>query len=85
MLMTATDPAENPAALCPLRGRAAIVTGSTSGICLGVDADGLVKAGVPGIQLTGKDAKIGGWAITPPLSDRLLAMAPADQARSRGR
>ena len=61
MLMTATDPTENPAALRPLRGRAAIFTGSTSGIGLSVDVDGLVKAGVPGIQLTGKDAKIGGW------------------------
>jgi 4-alpha-glucanotransferase len=33
---------------------------------IGVDgADGLLKAGVPGIQLTWMDAKVGDWVVTP--------------------
>ena len=33
---------------------------------IGVDpADGLLRAGVPGIQLTWMDAKVGGWVVTP--------------------
>lgn len=30
-----------------------------------VDADGLLKAGAPGVQLTWMDAKIGDWVVTP--------------------
>jgi predicted glycogen debranching enzyme len=30
-----------------------------------VDADGLLYAGVPGVQLTWMDAKIGDWVVTP--------------------
>jgi predicted glycogen debranching enzyme len=29
------------------------------------DADGLLKAGVPGVQLTWMDAKVGDWVVTP--------------------
>ena len=29
------------------------------------DADGLLKAGEPGMQLTWMDAKVGGWVVTP--------------------
>src|SRR5205807_4791528 len=33
---------------------------------IGVDsADGLLRAGVPGIQLTWMDAKVGDWVVTP--------------------
>ena len=32
---------------------------------IGVDLDGLVHAGVPGIQLTWMDAKVGDWVVTP--------------------
>jgi predicted glycogen debranching enzyme len=46
----------------------AIVDGYTRGTryCIGVDpADGLVYAGVPGVQLTWMDAKVGDHVITP--------------------
>jgi predicted glycogen debranching enzyme len=32
---------------------------------IGVDADGLVAAGEPGVQLTWMDAKVGDWVVTP--------------------
>lgn len=32
---------------------------------IGVDADGLLNAGEPGVQLTWMDAKIGDWVVTP--------------------
>ncbi len=32
---------------------------------IGVDADGLLAAGEPGVQLTWMDAKIGDWVVTP--------------------
>jgi len=32
---------------------------------IGVDTDGLLKAGVEGVQLTWMDAKIGDWVVTP--------------------
>jgi predicted glycogen debranching enzyme len=32
---------------------------------IGVDADGLVKAGIPGVQLTWMDARVGDWVVTP--------------------
>jgi predicted glycogen debranching enzyme len=32
---------------------------------IAVDADGLLKAGVAGVQLTWMDAKIGDWVVTP--------------------
>lgn len=32
---------------------------------IAVDDDGLVRAGVPGVQLTWMDAKVDGWVVTP--------------------
>lgn len=32
---------------------------------IGTDADGLVHAGAPGLQLTWMDAKVGDWVVTP--------------------
>ncbi len=32
---------------------------------IGADADGLLKAGAPGVQLTWMDAKVGDWVVTP--------------------
>lgn len=46
----------------------AIVDGYTAGTRYGIgvdDDDGLVRAGVPGVQLTWMDAKIGTWVVTP--------------------
>jgi predicted glycogen debranching enzyme len=46
---------------------AAIVGGFAAGTRFGirVDADGLLRAGEPGVQLTWMDAKIGDWVVTP--------------------
>ena len=46
---------------------AAIVAGYSRGTRFGirVDDDGLVAAGVPGVQLTWMDAKVGDWVVTP--------------------
>ena len=32
---------------------------------IGLDTDGLIRAGVPGVQLTWMDAKVGDWVVTP--------------------
>jgi predicted glycogen debranching enzyme len=32
---------------------------------IGADRDGLLRAGVPGVQLTWMDAKVGDWVVTP--------------------
>jgi predicted glycogen debranching enzyme len=32
---------------------------------IGLDADGLIRAGEPGVQLTWMDAKVGDWVVTP--------------------
>ncbi len=32
---------------------------------IGVDGDGLLSSGVPGVQLTWMDAKVGDWVVTP--------------------
>ena len=44
-----------------------IVAGYAEGTRFGIrmDADGLLKAGVPGVQLTWMDAKIEDWVVTP--------------------
>jgi 4-alpha-glucanotransferase len=47
---------------------ASIVEGYTRGTRYGIavdPADGLVRAGVPGVQLTWMDAKVGDWVVTP--------------------
>ena len=45
----------------------AILTGYSKGTRYGIhmDQDGLLAAGVPGVQLTWMDAKVGDWVITP--------------------
>jgi predicted glycogen debranching enzyme len=45
----------------------AILDGFARGTRYGIraDADGLLAAGVPGVQLTWMDAKIGDWVVTP--------------------
>jgi predicted glycogen debranching enzyme len=44
-----------------------ILSGYTQGTRYGIraDDDGLLRAGVPGVQLTWMDAKIGDWVVTP--------------------
>ena len=44
-----------------------ILAGYAGGTRFGIaaDTDGLLRAGVPGQQLTWMDAKIGGWVVTP--------------------
>jgi predicted glycogen debranching enzyme len=45
----------------------AILEGYTTGTRYGIhqDRDGLLAAGVPGVQLTWMDAKLGDWVVTP--------------------
>jgi predicted glycogen debranching enzyme len=45
----------------------AILAGYTRGTRFGIraDDDGLLRAGVPGVQLTWMDAKVGDWVVTP--------------------
>jgi predicted glycogen debranching enzyme len=57
-----------PAAVEPLRAAVlAILAGYAGGTRFGIaaDADGLLRAGVPGMQLTWMDAKLGDRVITP--------------------
>ncbi|MBN3753855.1 glycogen debranching protein [Paraburkholderia sp. Tr-20389] len=44
-----------------------ILSGYTQGTRYGIraDGDGLLRAGVPGVQLTWMDAKVGDWVVTP--------------------
>jgi predicted glycogen debranching enzyme len=44
-----------------------IIRGYAAGTRYGIrcDGDGLVAAGVPGVQLTWMDAKVGDWVVTP--------------------
>ncbi len=44
-----------------------ILTGYARGTRFGIraDSDGLLAAGVPGVQLTWMDAKVGDWVVTP--------------------
>jgi glycogen debranching enzyme len=46
-----------------VEGLAAYVAGTRFGI--GLDPDGLVRGGAPGLQLTWMDAKVGDWVVTP--------------------
>jgi len=45
----------------------AILSGYAAGTRFGIhcDADGMLAAGVPGVQLTWMDAKVGDWVVTP--------------------
>ena len=50
------------------RAAIAILEGYTAGTRFGIaadPADGLLRAGVPGVQLTWMDAKVGDWVVTP--------------------
>ena len=50
------------------RAALAILDGYTAGTRFGIaadPADGLLRAGVPGVQLTWMDAKVGDWVVTP--------------------
>ena len=47
---------------------ASIIDGYTRGTRYGIavdPADGLVRAGEPGVQLTWMDARVGDWVVTP--------------------
>ncbi len=50
-----------------IRAIDAIVTGYSRGTRynIGLDRDGLIRAGVEGVQLTWMDAKVGDWVVTP--------------------
>ncbi|MEO8602825.1 MAG: amylo-alpha-1,6-glucosidase [bacterium] len=64
-LATAPDDA---AVAARLRGAVdAILAGYAAGTRFGIraDADGLLAAGEPGVQLTWMDAKVGDWVVTP--------------------
>jgi glycogen debranching enzyme len=66
---TAAEPGVDPAFARELfPALAAIVDGYTKGTRYGIGVDpddGLVRAGVPGVQLTWMDAKVGDWVVTP--------------------
>ncbi|MEO8453253.1 MAG: amylo-alpha-1,6-glucosidase, partial [Gemmatimonadota bacterium] len=56
-----------PERVALLRAVRSIVEGYSAGTRYGIrmDADGLLAAGVPGVQLTWMDAKIDDWVVTP--------------------
>jgi predicted glycogen debranching enzyme len=63
-----------------------IVHGYAIGTRFGIaaDADGLLRAGAPGVQLTWMDAKVGDWVVTPrrgkPVEIQALWIAALEQA-----
>lgn len=63
-----------------------IVRGYATGTRYGIaaDADGLLRAGAPGVQLTWMDAKVGDWIVTPrrgkPVEIQALWIAALEQA-----
>jgi predicted glycogen debranching enzyme len=63
-----------------------IVHGYATGTRFGIaaDADGLLRAGAPGVQLTWMDAKVGDWVVTPrrgkPVEIQALWIAALEQA-----
>jgi predicted glycogen debranching enzyme len=66
--LKAAGEAVEPATAKALRGAAGkIVAGYRDGTRYGIrmDEDGLLAAGVPGMQLTWMDSKIGDWVVTP--------------------
>jgi predicted glycogen debranching enzyme len=66
--LKAAGEAVEPATAKTLRGAAGkIVAGYRDGTRFGIrmDEDGLLAAGVPDVQLTWMDAKIGDWVVTP--------------------
>ncbi|CAM3493909.1 Glycogen debranching protein [Bordetella sputigena] len=62
-----TDHADDAARASLRAAIDAIVAGYAAGTRHGIaaDADGLLRAGCPGLQLTWMDAKVGDWVVTP--------------------
>jgi predicted glycogen debranching enzyme len=64
----------------------AIVRGYATGtrFAIAADADGLLRAGAPAVQLTWMDAKVGDWVVTPrrgkPVEIQALWIAALEQA-----
>ena len=88
----AASTGEPPEALQDAFG--AILTGYARGTRYGIraDADGLLAAGEPGVQLTWMDAKVGDWVVTPRIGKPVeiqalwinaLRIARASRTRSR--
>jgi glycogen debranching enzyme len=82
--------ARSGATVIPVAERAAleravgqIIEGYRAGtrFAIGMDHDGLLKAGVPGWQLTWMDAKIGDWVVTPRGPGALAECAEAQRRR----
>ncbi|MFN0179241.1 MAG: amylo-alpha-1,6-glucosidase [Gemmatimonadales bacterium] len=69
----------------------AILDGYARGTRFGIhaDADGLLAAGVPGVQLTWMDAKVGDWVVTPrvgkPVEVQALWLAALEVGGQRDR
>jgi predicted glycogen debranching enzyme len=69
--LAAMREAERPVATADKRALTeavqAIIVGYANGTRFGIaaDSDGLLKAGVAGVQLTWMDAKVGDWVVTP--------------------
>ena len=64
----ATHHASAATRACLQRAADAILTGYTKGTRFNIQAcadDGLLSAGIPGVQLTWMDAKVGDWVVTP--------------------
>ena len=59
----------------------AILSGYAAGTRYGIrmDDDGLLAAGVPGVQLTWMDAKVGDWVVTPRIGKPVGDAGTVDQ------
>ena len=60
-----------------------IVAGYARGTRYGIaaDADGLLRAGVPGTQLTWMDAKVGDWVVTPRRGKPVARLVPIEPGK----
>ena len=63
------------------RPSTAILDGYAAGtrFGIGLDADGLLRAGEPGVQLTWMDAKVGDWVVTPRIGKPVEVAGAVDQ------
>src|SRR5271157_3163448 len=84
------EPASLVVQLALSRAVHSILTGYARGTRYGIraDSDGLLAAGVPGVQLTWMDSKIGDWVVTPRVGKPvevqalwLIALLEGEQAR----
>ncbi|MDR5838962.1 amylo-alpha-1,6-glucosidase [Caballeronia sp. LZ034LL] len=68
------------------RAAGAILDGYARGTRFGIaaDSDGLLRAGVPGVQLTWMDAKAGDWVVTPRIGKPVEVQALWINALSAG-